>query len=242
MKSATTTTSRKNSSFIIGIFLVLLGVLWLLDEMSFYIPSWIMSWQMFLIALGVVFGIQSSFRNPTSYILILIGGVFLLANYFDIPINFWQFFWPALLILIGISIMIRPKRKWKPSGDYITEEGTETSDDRFDSLRVNAIMNGINRNITSQNFKGGEISSIMGGVEINFSRADIQGEAVLNVSVVMGGLKIIVPPDWSVQIEATNILGGIEDERYSNVKVETGSKVLVLTGTVIMGGIEIVSY
>jgi len=231
MKPTTTTVTRKSPNLLVGIFLVLLGVLWLLDEMNIYIPSWIVSWQMFLIALGVIFGVQSSFRNPTSYILILIGGAFLLADYFDLPIDFWSFFWPAILIIIGIAIMLKPRQRWKhyqKDIDY-TEEQTAHSPD---TIRVNAILNGSNKNVVSQNFKGGTINSIMGGVEINFSRADIESKALIELSIIMGGLKMIVPPDWQVETEADIFMGSLEED----------AKVFVLTGSVIMGGVEIVSY
>ena len=52
-----------------------------------------------------------------------------------------------------------------------------------------------------------------------------------------GGIEIRVPEDWEVQVKGTAILGGYGDETRT---IEgDGRKVLVVTGTAIMGGVEI---
>ena len=58
---------------------------------------------------------------------------------------------------------------------------------------------------------------------------------------IFGGTKIIVPAHWEVKSDMTAIFGGIDDKRAPSPTVDH-SKVLVLDGTSIFGGIELVSY
>ena len=76
----------------------------------------------------------------------------------------------------------------------------------------------------------------MGGIEIDLRNASIQTEAVLNVFAVWGGISIKIPNDWSVVNNGVAIMGGIDDTSVPNMNA---NKRLILTGTVIMGGVEI---
>ena len=115
-----------------------------------------------------------------------------------------------------------------------------SEDDYIDSTSV---FGGSKRLVLSKNFKGGEVVTVMGGAEINLSQADIQGRAILDVTQVMGGTKIVVPSNWDVKSEmATAILGGIDDKRIIQPSGVDPNKVLIIKGTSILGGIDIRSY
>lgn len=94
----------------------------------------------------------------------------------------------------------------------------------------------------SKNFRGGETVTVFGGTEINLVNADIHNTVNLECVAVFGGLKLIVPKNWEVRTDATSIFGGIEDKRFTAVEVVPENKTLVITGTVLFGGIDIVSY
>ena len=82
----------------------------------------------------------------------------------------------------------------------------------------------------------------MGGAEINMMQADIQGKVALEITQVMGGTKLIVPSHWRIQTsEVVSILGGIDDKRPVQGNIDE-NKVLVISGTSILGGLEIKSY
>lgn len=115
-----------------------------------------------------------------------------------------------------------------------------TEDDFLDSTSV---FGGTKKLVLSKNFKGGEIVTVMGGAEINLSQADIQGRAILDVTQIMGGTKIVVPSNWDVKSDSmVAILGGIDDKRIIQPGGISPNKVLVIKGTSILGGIDIRSY
>jgi hypothetical protein len=64
----------------------------------------------------------------------------------------------------------------------------------------------------------------------------VGGQAVIDVFVVMGGLEITVPPDWTVANEALVIMGGIDDRSSGSAGA---SQTLIIRGFILMGGVEI---
>lgn len=110
-----------------------------------------------------------------------------------------------------------------------------------DYIDATTVFGGIHKNILSKNFKGGDVTIFMGGAELNFSQADIQGTATLDITQIMGGTKIIVPPNWEVRSQLTSVFGSIEDKRQ-NISVTHPDKVLIIDGSSVFGGIEIRNY
>jgi predicted membrane protein len=113
------------------------------------------------------------------------------------------------------------------------------SEDFIDST---SIFGGIKKNIISKNFKGGDITNIMGGSEIDLTQADIHGTVRIDLTQVFGGTKLIVPSNWQVKAQMAAIFGGVEDKRSIQNTALDPNKILLLDGTSIFGGIEIRSY
>lgn len=114
-----------------------------------------------------------------------------------------------------------------------------TGERRIDASRIDttAVMAGSSIRDDTPNFQGGEVTVVMGGLEIDLRHAAItQPEAVLNVFVVFGGLVIKVPTGWSVVSRGAPILGGIDDKTVPGM---AANQRLVIDGYVIMGGVEI---
>jgi predicted membrane protein len=235
--------NRRSKSAWVGIVILCAGVLLLLRRTGVLIPGWIFSWPIMMIVIGLVIGANSGFRNPTSLIMILIGAAFLARHQGWIPFGLGQFFWPVGIIIVGLVIIVRPRRSYRMgaagASNWQYSGSAETStEDVLDSI---SIFTGVRRNISSKNFKRGEAVNIFGGTELNFNQADINGTAVLDAVVIFGGMKIFVPADWEVQVNVVHIFGGTDDKRQ--VQPSTGSKkILIITGTVIFGGIDIRSY
>lgn len=231
-----------NKSIVTGGIIAVIGIVWLMRVLNVNLPYWLFSWEMILIAIGLGIGINSRFQNATSYILILIGGVFLLDDFFYIPVNMMRIFWPALLILIGLVVIFRPGSKGgllRRRKQGLKDEAGDSNTERLDLVSV---FNGIKRSVTAKDFRGGETVTVFGGTELNLLQADIKDIAYLDCVAVFGGLKLMVPRNWEVRTEATSLFGGVDDKRVSAVEVVTENKVLVITGTVLFGGIDIVSY
>lgn len=244
--------SRKNRIWT-GTFILLVGVAALL-RYSLPVPAWLFSWQMLLIALGLFTGLRHGFRQGPWFVLLLVGSVFLVLNFFPDLID-KRMIWPIILIAVGLFIIVKPGRRYGPNDDdpsapkrdedrsdaliHFDEPSTPSPDD---SLESTSVFGGVKKNIFSKNFRGGELVNVFGGTELNLSQADIQGTVVLEVTQIFGGTKIIVPPHWDVKPEMAAIFGGIDDKRHIQPGTTDASKVLLLKGTSIFAGIEIKSF
>lgn len=244
---------NRSGKAIAGFILLAIGSIMLLKNFGFVFPGWIISWPMALVALGLYTGSKNNFRNTGSYILLFIGGLFLIQRLFaDIQIK--DFFFPVVFIAGGLWIIFGRKKKNKPANmDWDkrieAETGVEetatneplnhSGDDWIDSVSV---FGGIKKNILSKNFKGGDVVNIFGGAEINLMQADFSQPAILDVTQIFGGTKIMLPPHWIVQSEMAAIFGGIEDKRPQQISSENPEKIIIIKGTSIFGGISIVSF
>ena len=118
-----------------------------------------------------------------------------------------------------------------------TTQGVDSGGDTIDDV---AILGGNERRITSKSFKGGKVTSIFGGSQLNFSEAALaDGNSVIDLFSMFGGCTLIVPKDWEVKVEVTSILGGFADKRVAWETDNTKNKVLVIRGMAIFGGGEI---
>jgi len=249
-----------------GLLVVAIGTLFLLRELGTEIPQWLMSWKTLLIGIGLVTAVKHSFRHPAWIVLVTIGGAFLFNDFY--PQNqFKAIMWPLLAIAIGLYMIFKPRRKhgwyehrhwkrWHHHGhgmhtqnwqhwekcQYDRHGIAETTDDQF--FESNAVMAGIKKNILSKDFKSGEINTVFGGTEVNFMQADISGSAKLEVNVVFGGVRLFVPANWQVRSnQLVAVLGSVEDKRSSaQVAAAEETKQLILTGSAVFGGIEIITY
>lgn len=113
------------------------------------------------------------------------------------------------------------------------------SEDFVESVSV---FGGSQKSIFSKNFKGGDLTAIFGGNELNLAQADFTGTAVLEVVNIFGGTTIVVPANWHIKHEMVNIFGGTDDKRVSAPPENEPSKVLILNGLSIFGGVEIKSF
>jgi predicted membrane protein len=254
---------RRSGKVMAGFVLLAVGAILLLKNIGYFFPNWLFSWPMLLIVFGLFVGFKHNFRNPGGVILIILGCLFLAKKYFHMII-LWEYVWPVMIMLVGVWMIFgrSHRRHFQPREDLENnaenaaltgttfsnpEPGfeqqqtyeTATEDDYLDTTSV---FGGTKKLVLSKNFKGGEVVTIMGGAEINLTQADIQGRAVLDVTQIMGGTKIVVPSNWDVKSEMAAILGGIDDKRIIQPGSIDRTKVLVIKGTSILGGIDIHSF
>lgn len=238
-----------DSRTVVGLILVVLGGLFLLDSMdliNFNIARVIFSFPAVLIILGIILILNTCRKLLGSTLLLL--GIFLM-----IPIIFpWVYYdrhliFPILLIAFGVYIILRKRTHRTTAGKYRHKPDAETahfkdyqevSSDRVDDV---AIFGGGHKIIVTDNFKGGNITSIFGGSEIDLRECKLaQGTNVIDIVAVMGGSNIIVPPDWKILIDVLPIFGGFSNKvrRDPNTVIDT-EKTLLIKGFVLFGGGEV---
>ncbi|HTL07526.1 MAG TPA: DUF5668 domain-containing protein [Chitinophagaceae bacterium] len=237
-----------------------------------FFPGWLFSWPMILIAVGIFTGLKHNFRGPGWLIPIIVGAIFLLdrmdigldLHRFIVPIILI-----GIGLTLILRPKNGGFDNWGGRGRYRRDRSGFSQKDSFvpppppipgqdvpptdfynsgytnqktDFLDITSVLGSAQRIVVSKDFKGGDITCFMGGAEINLTQADIHGSVVMDITAVMGGVKLIVPPNWEVKSELSTILGGVEDKRQVQGKIIDFNKVLVLKGTAFMGGIELRSF
>jgi hypothetical protein len=222
------------SQVILGGFVVALGVLFLLDNLDIFEFHRVISfWPALFVLLGVVKLLDSNSPNGKIFGSVLIGvGVLMTLNRLGVLHIEMRAAWPLLLIVVGGAVIYKAL-----AGRKAIEHGAMVFDKDSDSIvDITAILGGFDRRITTQNFRGGEVTAFMGGCMLDLRGSSMQGEAVINVFVGMGGISLKVPTDWTVILHGTPIMGGFDEK---TVNPPNGSKRLIVKGYAIMGGVEI---
>ncbi|MCU0378193.1 MAG: cell wall-active antibiotics response protein [Bacteroidales bacterium] len=231
--------SDTSNRFIIGILLVIAGFILILEKttvlpapLDHFIDDIIFSWQMLLIVIGLVTLTGSGNKTP-GIVLIAVGGFFLIPELFSDYFNSFNFFWPALFIIIGVVLLVNSRRL----GDRL-QYSTGKKADMIDYVNI---FSGAERQLITDNFMGGKVTSIFGGGEVDLTRSSLApGNNLIEITCIFGGTTLIVPESWNVIIDVTPILGGFSDDRKigSDVIKDT-TRSLTVKGVVIFGGGEI---
>ena len=247
-------TRSPNARMIFGAILITLGTLWTLDNFGILDASAILRWwPLVLIVLGVQRVTGTGTRRKTGWgAVLIVGGILLLADQLEWLNISSGTIWALGFILVGI-VMLRPsafgraaltgrmrERSERLRGGDVHIGAGETGpvEDPSTRLHVFSMWSHVIRKVVSQQFEFGEVSCVMGGVRIDLRGAKtVPAGAVLDLSVVWGGIEIIVPPTWNVVHAANVMIGGINDHTRQTVGGATDT--LVLQGAVIMGGVEI---
>jgi hypothetical protein len=220
---------------LLGAFILIIGVFAMIDNLNiFNSRNFLQFWPVVFIVIG---GLKISQANSSSGQLIggsfVLAGILMTLNHLGVISFGMHDFWPIFLILGGLIVIFKDRLT---SGNDNTDSNGLLSSGSDSTINVAAIMSGNQGKISSPDFRGGEITAIMGGVELDLRGASIQTEAVLNVFAVWGGIVLKVPNDWTVINNGVAIMAGIDDK---TVPAMNSGKRLVITGYAIMGGMEI---
>ena len=226
---------------VLGLIVVFLGVVFTLNNIGVIdSEDYLRYWPSLLIVYGLVnlYERQTSSGRIWAAVWMVVGCVLLLNNLYITHIHLWDY-WPLMLVLIGFGMMrgsLGRRRRVRSFSGAIGSESVGTDENSV--INGVAILGGYRRTNNSQDFRGGELTAIMGGAELDLRDASIkEGEAVLDLFAFWGGAKIRVPEDWSISLQGIPILGGFEDKTRPP-KSDTGKR-LVIKGYAIMGGAEI---
>ena len=219
---------------IIGLALVAAGVLWILSilgvlSFEFSTKGW---WALFIIV-PCLFGLVNDKDKVGPCIGIGVGVLLLLAARDVISWNMmWQIALALVIIGFGIQILF-----FKGCHHHEACEINTVSRDGKNIRRIETAFGKQNLTFAGEKFEGADVQTSFGGLTLNLKGADIADQAFIDLNVGFAGVSIIVPEGLAVQIAVTSGFGGVSDNRHT--KVNSGTPLLIITGKVGFGGVEI---
>jgi predicted membrane protein len=209
-----------------------------------YFPI-VFSWPMLVVAIGFI----CLFSRPSWFfgiILMLTGGFFLMKKLPDETLLASLSGWAIFLIVVGIVVICNAiwgkhhhHREWKKySREYHKWYSFGSDDKKSGYIEYNHVFHGGKEKLDIKGFKGGEINSVFGGIELDLSDATLaEGNHYLELNSVFGGIIIIVPVEWKIELRQTKVFGQFVDTRPKpEFEVDEKSVLIIETNSVFGGG------
>jgi len=232
-------TNNSNGRIWLGAALIILGSLFFLRNFHFNILNFnIFSWPFLFLVIGIVVLVNHK-DSLFGLILIVVGGVGIASNYFNISFRSVIFeYWPFLIIILGLYTILRS------FGSKVKNEPSIIEDNNY-YLDIFSLFGDKTKIIKTNNFLGGKLTSIFSDLKVTLKESNMDaGIRELDTLTIFGATQIFLPEDWNVIIKTTTLFGGFEDQRFSKKNIsdaDTKDKTLVIKGLVLFGSGEIKS-
>lgn len=236
------------SKYLSGIIFIAVGLGFLLDQFAVISFGKVFStyWPMILIVMGIVGMFDRQSSSFGNLVLIALGTLFQINSLDILDINVFGLIFPTILILLGINLLFSKKKEAENAYKYGNISTDKTNVDVEGNRNINfgndvdafVFMSGIENSYRSQEFNGGRAIAIMGAIEIDLRGSSLKNNACeLEITTIMGGIDIMVPDHWRVEISGVPILGGITNKSISNI--DEDAPILRIKAFALLGGIEI---
>lgn len=226
---------QKVSSIMWGLVLVAIGIIlggnalgWF--NIDLFFDGW---WTLFIIIPCFV-GLVTKPKEWLGHLIgILMGVCLLLACQKIISFDtLWQLLLPGIVILIGLSLIIRNVF------DQKFDKAVTKLNDKFNKDdESGAVFGGVNINMDGKEFKGKNINAIFGGLKLDLREAKIKEDVIINATAVFGGIEIHVPDNVAVETKSNSFFGGVSNKKKTAPK--TKSPTVYVNGMALFGGIEV---
>jgi predicted membrane protein len=220
---------RSAPRLIAGLGILALGIVWTLDNLDIVnsrrITEW---WPLILIAIGLV-RFFDPYKGKVASVIFIVVGTLILLNNLAVPVNINVVIPLAIAAVGGKLVWDALRRKSMP---------TYSGSDPGSMLSAFALWSGVKRQVTSQEFRGGDATAIMGGVELDLRKANVRDgeQAIIDAFALWGGVEITVPENWRIVSKVMPLLGGYEDKTAPRDAV---GPVLIVQGSAIMGAVVV---
>jgi hypothetical protein len=212
-----------------GSLLVLLGAGLLVDQFypALEMGQWIARlWPLAIILLGVLVLLTRTSTWIGGIIIIIFGIVLLTAALGILRENAWRLLGPGLLILLGVLVIFRMGRP------------VLSADKAQGALNPFVIFNGLEIHPRIANFRGGSATAVFGGATIDLRDSVLAQEgALLELTAAFGGIGVIIPREWRVDIDGLPLFGGWSNK--TTPASSTEGPVLKVRVLAMFGGVDI---
>ncbi|MHB9288456.1 LiaF transmembrane domain-containing protein [Halobacteriales archaeon Cl-PHB] len=217
-----------STQLVVGALVVVIGLVLLVHTTGLYDTRFLFDYiPSVFVLLGLYAMVRSGFRNLFGpMVVVVLAGVWQLTELDVVEGSEIAQFWPLFIVLFGLSLVASHFRR-EPEG---------VADNHISTF---AVFSGTEQRSNSKRFTGADLTAIFGGTELDLRDAEIaERPAHVSATALFGGVDVIVPRDWNVQLDVLPIFGGASDERPKRAE-EHAEVDLVVTGFAAFGGVSI---
>ena len=230
--------NKVDKRVLLGSILIGLGGLFFLNSLDIFDFNFgrvIFSWPFFFIVIGMYLTLNTS-RKMVGGIIAGLGFIFILPRIFPSIDYDGSVVVSIFLIAFGSYIILNQKKKTE-----VIDELGQITKDVIDDV---AIFGGGTKIVSTDNFRGGNITAVFGGSEIILKGSKLaEGTNSIDILAVFGGTTIVVPNDWNVVMNVTSIFGGFSNKSIKDPnRIVDLSRTLIVKGLVVFGGGEMKTY
>lgn len=225
---------KKFGNVLWGIVFIFLGVVFGLNaleitDIDIFFDGW---WTLFIIVPCFI-GLFNEKDKMGNVIGLLIGvGLLLCCQNFIAFDVVWKLFFPAILVIIGVSFLLKDTIHSK-----VKQEIKKLNQNTISDHEYCATFGEQKVDFSHEEFKGGTFTAVFGGVKCDLRESKIKEDVVINASAIFGGIDILVPDDVNVKITSTPIFGGVSTKK--NLIYHEKAKTIYIQATCIFGGVDI---
>ena len=115
-----------------------------------------------------------------------------------------------------------------------------TGDEETDEFRIATIIGGEELSSRATALRSASVLALVGGAEIDLRQASLDpGGATLDVTAIVGGVQVLVPPEWAVEVESHGMLGGVDRQLTDPADLPADAPGLHVTAKAWLGGVQI---
>jgi len=212
-----------------GAVLAALGIVLLLDtadvlDAGRVVGAW---WPLAIVLLGVLHASAVRRATGAGITLVVVGLALLGVSTGLFGSDAWRFVWPVALIGVGGWLALGWGRRL----------GSRPSDD--DEVDGIAVLGSARLATRSQSFRRASVTAVLGGVTLDLSQAaPVPSGGEVTIAGILGGVTVLVPRGWVVEIRGLPILGSWDDTTDRR-DLGPGSPRLEVQALVVFGGVEV---
>jgi predicted membrane protein len=142
-----------------------------------------------------------------------------------------MYFWPGLLILLGLNLLISKQN----SPAHIRTENVRRN--TSNQKEYNGFLNSVNEKVENTNFEQCSVNGVLASIDMDFSGVVFEKEQVtIEVNSVIASVSLKLPKGIRVEMTGSPVLGEVHDRSVKNI---TTNQSIRIHYTCILGSIEI---
>lgn len=218
----------KTSNFLWGLVFIIIGCILGVNALgiahiNIFFDGW---WTLFIIVPAFI-NIFKDDDKEAAFVWLLVGVILLLACNDFISFDLvWKLAFPAILVLIGISIMFKDKVE-KEVRVKIKEsrknEKRNTICATFEEKKI----------VADKKYEDVTLETIFGSIKYDMRDVEIKKDVVLKTSTVFGSTKIIAPEGVDVKVSSS----GIFKDTINKVKGRDSKHTIYVDASTVFGSV-----